>query len=280
MFNSNITSLRWKTSNVCFISILFSAHSVWEKRTFQLIQCIFHKDFQSICSYKYTQSSQIGKLFEPHDYTITIATSSVLEFSRFFFLLLNVMYQLNALLFAKRICAVSECVIYCVVRLFYNIINARNMHICMCVSLLHSYACIRASPQPVVKFIKLLMHCIIRPWLHTLYIVLSLLFFWSFFRCSQLCGKPYHRDFITDCFKPSPRRPYEIPWEQKAMWAFLFGSMLLIAIIGNCIVIWIVLGKCAVIWAFCFWVLFCFFSRFVSTCHIFPAYIYCVRHFM
>ncbi|XP_055306619.1 tachykinin-like peptides receptor 86C, partial [Sitodiplosis mosellana] len=49
------------------------------------------------------------------------------------------------------------------------------------------------------------------------------------------------RDFITDCFKPSPRRPYEIPWEQKAMWAFLFGSMLLIAIIGNCIVIWIVL---------------------------------------
>lgn len=54
----------------------------------------------------------------------------------------------------------------------------------------------------------------------------------------------FYRDFITDCFKPSPvRRPYEIPWEQKAMWAFLFGSMLLIAIIGNCIVIWIVLGK-------------------------------------
>lgn len=50
------------------------------------------------------------------------------------------------------------------------------------------------------------------------------------------------RDFITDCFKPSPRRPYEIPWEQKTLWAFLFGGMLLIAIIGNCIVIWIVLG--------------------------------------
>lgn len=48
---------------------------------------------------------------------------------------------------------------------------------------------------------------------------------------------------MTDCFKPSPRRPYEIPWEQKAIWAFFFGSMLLIAIIGNCIVIWIVLGN-------------------------------------
>lgn len=48
---------------------------------------------------------------------------------------------------------------------------------------------------------------------------------------------------MTDCFKPSPRRPYEIPWEQKAVWAFFFGSMLLIAIIGNCIVIWIVLGE-------------------------------------
>lgn len=51
------------------------------------------------------------------------------------------------------------------------------------------------------------------------------------------------RDFITECFKPSPRRPYEIPWEQKALWALLFGFMLLIGIIGNCIVIWIVLGR-------------------------------------
>lgn len=71
--------------------------------------------------------------------------------------------------------------------------------------------------------------------------------FYNIFFFSSFCDSLYPhficRDFITECFKPSPRRPYEIPWEQKAMWAMLFGVMLLIAIIGNCIVIWIVLGN-------------------------------------
>lgn len=50
-------------------------------------------------------------------------------------------------------------------------------------------------------------------------------------------------DFMTECMKPSSKRPYEFSWEQKALWAFLFGVMLIVAIVGNCIVIWIVLGK-------------------------------------
>lgn len=51
------------------------------------------------------------------------------------------------------------------------------------------------------------------------------------------------RDFIADCTRASPQRPYDLPWELKALWAFLFAGMLLVAIVGNCIVIWIVLGK-------------------------------------
>lgn len=39
------------------------------------------------------------------------------------------------------------------------------------------------------------------------------------------------------------KRPYETSWEQKTFWVFLFGTMLLIAFIGNCTVTWIVLGK-------------------------------------
>lgn len=50
---------------------------------------------------------------------------------------------------------------------------------------------------------------------------------------------------MNECLKIAPitKRPYETSWEQKALWGFLFGTMLLIAIIGNCIVIWIVVGK-------------------------------------
>ncbi|KAL9895226.1 tachykinin-like peptides receptor 86C [Glossina fuscipes] len=50
------------------------------------------------------------------------------------------------------------------------------------------------------------------------------------------------RDFLTECLFPSPTRPYELPWEQKTMWAIVFGIMLLVAITGNCIVLWIVTG--------------------------------------
>lgn len=55
----------------------------------------------------------------------------------------------------------------------------------------------------------------------------------------------FARDLLADCLvKPQPKRPFEIPWEQKTLWVVLFGAMLIIAIVGNCIVIWIVLGKC------------------------------------
>ncbi|CAO1429904.1 unnamed protein product [Diamesa hyperborea] len=52
----------------------------------------------------------------------------------------------------------------------------------------------------------------------------------------------YFREFITECLFVSPTRPYELPWQQKSAWAVLFGAMLLVAITGNCIVLWIVLA--------------------------------------
>ena len=48
---------------------------------------------------------------------------------------------------------------------------------------------------------------------------------------------------MTDCLFPAPTRPYDLSWEQKTVWCFLFGTMLFVAITGNCIVLWIVLGK-------------------------------------
>lgn len=49
---------------------------------------------------------------------------------------------------------------------------------------------------------------------------------------------------LAECLtKPPPKRPFEIPWEQKVAWVILFGAMLIIAIVGNSIVIWIILGK-------------------------------------
>ncbi|XP_073831176.1 tachykinin-like receptor at 86C [Musca autumnalis] len=50
------------------------------------------------------------------------------------------------------------------------------------------------------------------------------------------------KDFLTECLFPSPTRPYELPWEQKTVWAIIFGFMLFVAIAGNCIVLWIVTG--------------------------------------
>lgn len=51
------------------------------------------------------------------------------------------------------------------------------------------------------------------------------------------------RDFLTECLFPSPTRPYELPWEQKTIWAIVFGLMMFVAIAGNGIVLWIVTGK-------------------------------------
>ncbi|KAI8129157.1 Tachykinin-like peptides receptor 86C [Lucilia cuprina] len=50
------------------------------------------------------------------------------------------------------------------------------------------------------------------------------------------------KDFLTECLFPSPTRPYELPWEQKTIWAIIFGVMLFVAIAGNSIVLWIVTG--------------------------------------
>ncbi|TDG38539.1 hypothetical protein AWZ03_015039, partial [Drosophila navojoa] len=49
-------------------------------------------------------------------------------------------------------------------------------------------------------------------------------------------------DFLTECLFPSPTRPYELPWEQKTIWAIVFGLMMFVAIAGNGIVLWIVTG--------------------------------------
>lgn len=52
------------------------------------------------------------------------------------------------------------------------------------------------------------------------------------------------REFLADClFSSQNRKPYELPWEQKTIWSLVFGAMLLVAISGNVIVLWIVLGK-------------------------------------
>lgn len=53
----------------------------------------------------------------------------------------------------------------------------------------------------------------------------------------------HSRDFLTECLFPSPTRPYELPWEQKTIWAIVFGLMMFVAIAGNGIVLWIVTGK-------------------------------------
>lgn len=48
---------------------------------------------------------------------------------------------------------------------------------------------------------------------------------------------------MAECLFPVVNRPYELPWDQKSAWSFIFGVMLLVAITGNCIVMWIVLGN-------------------------------------
>uniref|UniRef100_A0A182Q563 G-protein coupled receptors family 1 profile domain-containing protein n=1 Tax=Anopheles farauti TaxID=69004 RepID=A0A182Q563_9DIPT len=50
------------------------------------------------------------------------------------------------------------------------------------------------------------------------------------------------REFITECLFPTAKSPYELPWQLKTAWGVVFGAMLLVAITGNCIVLWIVLA--------------------------------------
>uniref|UniRef100_A0A182T7W8 Uncharacterized protein n=1 Tax=Anopheles maculatus TaxID=74869 RepID=A0A182T7W8_9DIPT len=58
-----------------------------------------------------------------------------------------------------------------------------------------------------------------------------------------LCVSFVRREFITECLFPTTKSPYELPWQLKTAWGVVFGAMLLVAITGNCIVLWIVLGK-------------------------------------
>ncbi len=48
---------------------------------------------------------------------------------------------------------------------------------------------------------------------------------------------------MYECLFPSPNRRYELPWTQKAAYCVFFGAMLVVAITGNSIVLWIVLGN-------------------------------------
>ncbi|CAB3368305.1 Hypothetical predicted protein [Cloeon dipterum] len=48
--------------------------------------------------------------------------------------------------------------------------------------------------------------------------------------------------FMSDCLYPAQQRPFALPWWQKTAWSVVFGAMLLVAVGGNTIVMWIVLA--------------------------------------
>jgi hypothetical protein len=50
------------------------------------------------------------------------------------------------------------------------------------------------------------------------------------------------RNFLIECLFPALPRPFALPWWQKTVWSVVFGAMLLVAVGGNAIVMWIVLG--------------------------------------
>lgn len=52
------------------------------------------------------------------------------------------------------------------------------------------------------------------------------------------------RDRLAQCLEPPPTdRPYLLPWWQQLTWTLAFGAMLLVAVGGNAIVMWIVIGE-------------------------------------
>jgi hypothetical protein len=72
------------------------------------------------------------------------------------------------------------------------------------------------------------------------------------------------RQFLSLCLYPDQPRPFALPWWQKTVWSVVFGAMLLVAVGGNAIVMWIVLGenlikssKCANVIGLC---------KFVTSC--------------
>ncbi|XP_050726319.1 tachykinin-like peptides receptor 86C isoform X2 [Eriocheir sinensis] len=51
------------------------------------------------------------------------------------------------------------------------------------------------------------------------------------------------RDRLAQCLEPPPAdRPYLLPWWQQLTWTLAFGAMLLVAVGGNAIVMWIVIA--------------------------------------
>lgn len=50
---------------------------------------------------------------------------------------------------------------------------------------------------------------------------------------------------LTECLNDRlpPDRPYLLPWWQQLTWTLAFGAMLIIAVGGNAIVMWIVIGE-------------------------------------
>ncbi|MPC26146.1 Tachykinin-like peptides receptor 86C [Portunus trituberculatus] len=52
------------------------------------------------------------------------------------------------------------------------------------------------------------------------------------------------RERLEQCLAPPPAdRPYLLPWWQQLTWTLAFGAMLLVAVGGNAIVMWIVIGR-------------------------------------
>ncbi|XP_014480178.1 PREDICTED: tachykinin-like peptides receptor 86C, partial [Dinoponera quadriceps] len=50
------------------------------------------------------------------------------------------------------------------------------------------------------------------------------------------------RDRITDCVFANQERPFDLPWWQKLFWSLIYAVIVLVAIGGNGIVMWIVLA--------------------------------------
>lgn len=51
------------------------------------------------------------------------------------------------------------------------------------------------------------------------------------------------KDKLSVCLFPGQQKPFDLPWWEKLSWALIFSAMLLVAIGGNAIVMWIVLGE-------------------------------------
>lgn len=58
------------------------------------------------------------------------------------------------------------------------------------------------------------------------------------FNYSELISKCFNSTIPSNIFN----QPYILPWYQQLLWTLLFASMIMVAIIGNIIVMWIILA--------------------------------------